>query len=71
MCSRGSKRHSVEGLGLSLDGSTRERHDSIRGVAGTFDRTIQAMRWAQELGMPLQVNTLVSGETAGDCTGDL
>jgi radical SAM protein len=60
------KEHSVEGLGLSLDGSTRERHDSIRGVSGTFDRTIQAMRWAQELGMPLQVNTLVSVETAGD-----
>jgi AdoMet-dependent heme synthase len=58
--------HSVEGLGLSLDGSTRERHDSIRGVSGTFDHTIQAMRWAQELGMPLQVNTLVSVETAGD-----
>jgi radical SAM protein len=60
------KEHSVEGLGLSLDGSTRERHDSIRGVSGTFGRTIQAMGWAQELGMPLQVNTLVSVETAGD-----
>jgi AdoMet-dependent heme synthase len=60
------KQHSVEGLGLSLDGSTREHHDSIRGVSGTFDRTIRAMRWAQELGMPLQVNTLVSVETAGD-----
>jgi radical SAM protein len=58
--------HFVEGLGLSLDGSTSEHHDYIRGVPGTFDRTIQAMRWAQELGMPLQVNTLVSAETAGD-----
>src|SRR5277367_5229000 len=60
------KEHSVEGLGLSLDGSTRQRHDSIRGVPGTFDRTIDAMRWAKELDMPLQVNTLVSRETAGD-----
>lgn len=60
------KAHGVEGLGLSLDGSTTERHDSIRGVPGTFDRTMQAMRWAQELGMPLQVNTLASAETAGD-----
>src|SRR5579863_3257827 len=60
------KQHGVEGLGLSLDGSTAQRHDSIRGVAGTFDRTIQAMRWAQELGMPLQVNTLVAEETAAD-----
>jgi radical SAM protein len=60
------KEHSVEGLGLSLDGSTSELHDSIRGVPGTFDRTIQAMGWAQELLMPVQVNTLVSAETAGD-----
>ena len=60
------KEHTVEGLGLSLDGSTAERHDSIRGVPGTFDRTLQAIRWAQELGMPLQVNTLVAAETAPD-----
>ncbi len=60
------KEHSVDGLGLSLDGSTAARHDSIRGVAGTFDRTVQAMRWAQELEMPLQVNTLVAAETADD-----
>jgi len=60
------QQHGVEGLGLSLDGSTAGRHDSIRGVAGTFDRTMQAIVWAQELGMPLQVNTLVSAETADD-----
>ena len=58
--------HGVEGLGLSLDGSTALRHDSIRGVPGTFDRTMQAMRWAQELQLPLQVNTLAAAETAGD-----
>lgn len=58
--------HGVEGLGLSLDGSTAERHDSIRGVAGTFERTVQAMHWAKELGIPLQVNTLVAEETEAD-----
>ena len=63
------KAHGVEGLGLSLDGSTAVRHDSIRGVPGTFDRTIRAMRWAQDLEMPLQVNTLVSAETAADIPG--
>jgi len=60
------KQHGVEGLGLSLDGSTAARHDSIRGVPGTFDRTIQAAHWAKELQLPLQVNTLVSAETASD-----
>jgi len=60
------KEHQVEGLGLSLDGSSPERHDSIRGVPGTFDRTMQAIRWARELDLPLQVNTLVAEETVDD-----
>lgn len=60
------KDHGVEGLGLSLDGSTAERHDSIRNVPGTFDRTLNAMQWAGELGLPLQINTLVSAETTPD-----
>jgi radical SAM protein len=60
------KQHGIEGLGLSLDGSTAERHDAIRGVSGTFAITLNALRWAQGLAIPLQVNTLVSAETAGD-----
>ena len=63
------KEHGVEGLGLSLDGSTAEHHDSIRGVPGTFDRTMQALKWAQELEIPVQVNTLASAETAADMPG--
>lgn len=58
------KDHGVEGLGLSLDGSTAEHHDAIRGVPGTFDRTMKALAWAQELEMPVQVNTLAAAETA-------
>jgi len=60
------KDHGVEGVGLSLDGSTAAAHDSIRGVPGTFDLTLQAIRWAAELELPLQINTLVSAETAAD-----
>lgn len=58
--------HGLEGLGLSLDGSTAAHHDSIRGVPGTFDLTMKAMDWAGELGLPLQVNTLAAAETADD-----
>lgn len=58
--------HGVTGLGLSLDGSTAQRHDAIRGVEGTFDRTLAAIAWAAECGLPLQVNTLVTAETAPD-----
>jgi AdoMet-dependent heme synthase len=60
------REHGVEGLGLSLDGSAAERHDAIRGIPGTFERTLNALRWAGEMRMPVQVNTLASAETATD-----
>jgi AdoMet-dependent heme synthase len=60
------KKHGIDGLGLSLDGSTAARHDSIRNVPGTFALTMQALRWAGELEMPVQVNSLVASETADD-----
>lgn len=53
----------VEAISLSLDGATAERHDSIRGVPGCFERTLDAGRRAREVGLPFQVNTLVSAET--------
>jgi radical SAM protein len=60
------KAHGIESLGLSLDGSSAARHEAVRGVEGCFDWTIRAARDAAKLGMPIQVNTLVSQETADD-----
>lgn len=60
------KEHGIQSLGLSLDGSTVARHDAIRAVPGTFNRTIAAAKYAGEIGLPIQVNTLVSEETAAD-----
>ncbi|HLW55453.1 MAG TPA: TIGR04053 family radical SAM/SPASM domain-containing protein [Candidatus Angelobacter sp.] len=60
------KIHGIQSLGLSLDGSSAEKHDAIRAVPGTFDRTIAAARFAGELGLPIQVNTLVAEETVED-----
>lgn len=50
----------VNALSLSLDGATRESHDGFRRVAGTFDRTIDGWRAARELGMKVQVNSVVA-----------
>jgi radical SAM protein len=61
------KEHGIQALGLSLDGSCAEKHDTIRAVPGTFERTLEAARHAGRLGLPIQVNTLVSQETAVDC----
>ena len=60
------KDHKIESIGLSLDGSSAARHEAIRGVDGCFDRTICAARAASDLGIPIQINTLVSQETTDD-----
>jgi AdoMet-dependent heme synthase len=44
-------------LAVSLDGSHAEVHDSFRGMSGSFDRTLQAIQWAHEVGLPVQINT--------------
>ncbi|MDR7554678.1 MAG: TIGR04053 family radical SAM/SPASM domain-containing protein [Armatimonadota bacterium] len=56
----------IMGLSLSLDGATAGRHDAVRGLSGTFDHTLALARAATTLGLPLQVNTLVSTETLAD-----
>ncbi|MFP4591555.1 MAG: radical SAM protein [Halobacteriales archaeon] len=53
-------------LALSLDGGNAEAHDDFRGEAGSFDRTLAAARGADDLGLPLQVNTTVCAETVDD-----
>jgi AdoMet-dependent heme synthase len=58
------KAHGIQSLGLSLDGSTPERHEAVRGVKGCFDWTMNAAHFAAELDIPVQVNTLVSEETS-------
>lgn len=56
----------VQTMSLSLDGSTPALHDGFRGIPGTFEATLEAVRIAHEVGLPLQVNTLVTDETLPD-----
>ncbi len=53
-------------LGISLDGSTPQIHDAFRGVPGTWARTIQAIEWANEAGIPVQVHTTISRHNVHD-----
>lgn len=50
----------VARMSLSLDGATKQTHDTFRQVAGTFDRTIAAVYRAREAGIPLQINTTLT-----------
>lgn len=60
------KEAGVAALGLSLDGSTPERHDAFRAVPGTFECAMRALEWAKGARLPVQVNTTVSRQTLDD-----
>jgi radical SAM protein with 4Fe4S-binding SPASM domain len=53
-------------LGISLDGSNPQIHDTFRGLPGAYARTIQAIEWANEAGIPIQVHTTISRHNADD-----
>jgi AdoMet-dependent heme synthase len=54
------KESGLSRLAVSLDGSVPAIHDSIRGIPGTWERTVQAIEWANQAGLPIQVHTVVS-----------
>lgn len=45
---------------FSIDGHCAEVHDHFRGTKGSFDLTLNAIRYLHELEMPLQINTVIS-----------
>ena len=49
----------VDIMSLSLDGATPETHDRLRGVKGTWQQTIHALRTAKEVELRAQINTTV------------
>ncbi len=54
----------LDQMAVSIDFPRAELHDGFRGVPGAFAKTMQAVEWAHEAGLPLQVNTTVCGDTA-------
>jgi radical SAM protein len=60
------KEAGVVRLGISLDGSSPEIHDVFRGLPGAWARTIQAVQWAGEAGIPIQVHSTISRHNAHD-----
>jgi radical SAM protein with 4Fe4S-binding SPASM domain len=50
-------------LAVSMDAADAESHDGFRGVKGSHMWTRRIIKDAIELGIPLQINTTVSGRT--------
>jgi AdoMet-dependent heme synthase len=53
-------------LAVSLDGSTAAIHDAFRGVHGSYEWTLRAVRWAREIGLPVQINTTITRRNLAD-----
>ncbi len=47
-------------LAISLDGPTAEIHDAFRKVPGSFQWTLNAVQYAREIGLPVQINTTIT-----------
>lgn len=47
-------------LAVSLDGPTAEIHDAFRGVKGSYEWTLNAVKWARQVDLPLQVITTIT-----------
>jgi radical SAM protein len=53
-------------LAVSLDGSTPEIHDAFRGVSGSHKLTLDAIRSAGSLRLPIQINTTITRRNLAD-----
>jgi Y-X(10)_GDL-associated radical SAM protein len=59
---RGAKEAGLRSCGISLDGSP-ELHDRLRGVKGSFEHALRALRLLQKYDIPRGVNTQIGATT--------
>jgi MoaA/NifB/PqqE/SkfB family radical SAM enzyme len=50
----------IHRMAISIDGADTATHDAVRGVAGSFDRSLEILQYAHTLGLPTQVNTTIT-----------
>ncbi|MGB7343571.1 MAG: TIGR04053 family radical SAM/SPASM domain-containing protein [Pirellulaceae bacterium] len=50
----------ISRLAISIDGADGATHDANRGVAGSFDRSLEILRDAKELSVETQINTTLT-----------
>ena len=56
----------LDQMALSLDASTAVAHDQFRGVSGAFHKTLQAVQWAHDVQLPVQINSMMSRHNFDD-----
>ncbi len=50
----------VSRMAISLDGSNSQTHDTIRGIDGIFDRSMEIIKDTHAAGLPMQINTTIT-----------
>ncbi|MCC6391124.1 MAG: TIGR04053 family radical SAM/SPASM domain-containing protein [Bryobacterales bacterium] len=61
----GFQRCGVARMAVSLDGPDAASHDGFRRVEGSFARTVLALNYARQIGLPTQINTTVTRHSIG------
>jgi radical SAM protein len=56
----------VKAVSISLDGSNAETHEGVRGIAGHFEKTVDAIRALSSAGLTVQINTTVMRANVGE-----
>ena len=60
------KENGLARLAVSLDGSSAQIHDHFRQVAGSFQWTLNIIQWANQIGLPVQINTTITKHNLED-----
>lgn len=50
----------ISRMAISIDGADAQTHDAVRGVAGSFDRSLEILTTARNAGISTQVNTTLT-----------
>ncbi len=58
----------VSRMAISLDGPDAASHDDFRGIPGTFERAMFALRHARDIGLDTQLQTTVTRRNMGRLT---
>lgn len=54
---RALRQAGLQRISMSLDGAIPETHDAFRGIRGTWDWTMEAIKQIRDAGIELQINT--------------
>jgi len=54
------KETGIKRISISLDGATKESHDTFRGVDGAYDGALNGIALAKDAGVDFQINTVIT-----------